>query len=110
MRGGRIVGHGRACMELKSIGPASTAKVLGVLYAAIGLIAGLVVAAIAVAGTALGGGFEDVNPMLGGMFGVGAIVLLPVLYGVLGALAGLIFSGVYNLIARLIGGIQVTLQ
>jgi len=97
-------------MELKSIGPASTAKVLGVLYAAIGLIAGLVVAVIAIAGTAFGGGFEDVNPMLGGMFGVGAIVLLPVLYGVLGALAGLIISGFYNVIARLIGGIQVTLQ
>ena len=33
-------------MELKAIGPASTAKVLGVLYAAIGLIAGLIVAAM----------------------------------------------------------------
>jgi hypothetical protein len=29
---------------------------------------------------------------------------------VLGALAGLLFSALYNLIARWVGGIQVTLQ
>ena len=97
-------------MELKEIGPVSSAKVLGVFYAAIGLIAGVVVACIAVAGAALGNGVENVSPILGGMFGVGAIVLLPVLYGVLGALGGLILSGLYNVIARLVGGIQVTLQ
>ena len=50
------------------------------------------------------------NPLWSGMFGVGAIVVLPVLYGLLGALGGLIFSGLYNVIARLVGGIQVTLQ
>ena len=97
-------------MELKAIGPASTAKVLGCSTRRSGLIAGLIVAAVALGGAAFGGGFEDVNPLLGGMFGVGAIVLLPVVYGLLGALAGLIFAGIYNIIARLIGGIQVTLQ
>ena len=97
-------------MELKAIGPVSSARVLGLFYAAIGLVAGVVVACIALAGAALGRGGEDVSPFLGSMFGVAAIVLLPVLYGVLGALGGLILSGLYNVIARLVGGIQVTLQ
>ena len=97
-------------MELKAIGPVSSAKVLGLFYAAIGLVAGVVVACVALAGAALGRGGEDVSPFLGSMFGVAAIVLLPVLYGVLGALGGLILSGLYNVIARLVGGIQVTLQ
>ena len=97
-------------MELKAIGPVSSAKVLGLFYAAIGLVAGVVVACVALAGAALGRGGEDVSPFLGSMFGVAAIVLLPVLYGVLGALGGLILSGLYNVIARRVGGIQVTLQ
>jgi hypothetical protein len=97
-------------MELKEIGPVSSAKVLGVFYAAIGLIAGVIIAFIAMAGAAMGNGLEEMSPFIGGMFGLGAIVLLPVLYGLFGALAGLIFSGLYNVIARLVGGIQVTLQ
>ena len=97
-------------MELKAIGPVSSAKVLGLFYAAIGLVAGVVVACVALAGAALGRGGDDVSPFLGSMFGVAAIVLLPVLYGVLGALGGLILSGLYNVIARRVGGIQVTLQ
>ena len=97
-------------MELKAIGPVSSAKVLGLFYAAIGLVAGVVVACVALAGATLGRGGEDVSPFLGSMFGVAAIVLLPVLYGVLGALGGLILSGLYNVIARRVGGIQVTLQ
>ena len=97
-------------MELKAIGAVSSAKVLGVFYTAVGLIAGVIVATIGIAGAALGHGSDNMNPLLGGLFSAGAIVLLPVLYGILGALAGLIFSCLYNVIARLVGGIQVTLQ
>ena len=97
-------------MELKAIGAVSSAKVLGVFYSAIGLVAGVIVAVIALAGTALGNGSESMNPLLGGLFGASAIVLLPVLYGGLGALGGLLFASLYNVIARLVGGIQVTLQ
>ena len=41
-------------MELKEIGPVSCAKVLGILYGGIGLIAGVIVGFFAVAGAALG--------------------------------------------------------
>jgi hypothetical protein len=97
-------------MELKAIGAVSSAKVLGVFYTAIGLVAGVIVAAIGLTGAALGNASDGMNPMLGGLFSVGAILILPVLYGGVGALGGLIFSWLYNVIARLVGGIQVTLQ
>jgi hypothetical protein len=97
-------------MELKEIGPVSCARVLGIFYGAIGLIAGVIVGFFAVVGVALGSGAEHVNPLVGSLFGVGAIVFLPLLYGTLGALGGLIFSAFYNVIARWVGGIQVTLQ
>jgi hypothetical protein len=97
-------------MELKEIGPISCAKVLGLIYGGIGLIAGAMIGCFAVVGAALGHGANYGNPFLGTLFGVGAIVLLPLLYGTLGMLAGLILSAFYNLIARWVGGIQVTLQ
>ena len=57
-------------MELKEIGPASCAKVLGIFYAVIGLVAGIIVGFIAAAGVALGDGAEHVNPLVGSLFGV----------------------------------------
>ena len=51
-------------MELKAIGAVSSAKVLGVFYTAIGLIAGVIVAAIGLTGAVLGHASEGMNPML----------------------------------------------
>ena len=97
-------------MELKEIGPVSCAKVLGLFYGGIGLIAGAIIGLFAVAGAALGHGANYGNPFLGSLFGIGAIVLLPLLYGTLGVIVGLIVAALYNVIARWVGGIQVTLQ
>ena len=97
-------------MELREIGPVSCAKVFALFYGAIGLIAGVIVAFVATLGMAVGGGMEEVSPLLGGVFGIGAIVFLPVLYACFGAIGGLVFSALYNVIARTVGGIQVTLQ
>jgi hypothetical protein len=97
-------------MELKEIGPISCARVLGIFYGGIGLIAGAFIGVFALAGAALGHGGHYGNPVLGSLFGVGAIVLLPLLYGTLGMIGGLIVAAFYNAIARWVGGIQVTLQ
>jgi len=95
-------------MELKEIQPASCAKVLGLVYGTIGIVAGLIVGCIAIVGSL--GGLQNESGVFGSIFGVGAIVFFPVLYGTLGAIGGLLVSALYNLIARLVGGIQVTLQ
>ena len=46
----------------------------------------------------------------GVLFGVGAIVLLPIFYGLIGLVGGAIAAALYNLTARLIGGLELDLE
>ena len=95
-------------MVLKRVGPMSIAKISGVLYAAIGLIIGAVVSLLALLGLAanMGGG----SNFMGVMLGVGAIVALPIFYGLIGFIGALISAGLYNLLARVVGGVQLELE
>lgn len=97
-------------MQLRRIGVASASKVVGALYAILGLIAGVFVACISL----VSAGFirqehPDMLPWFGSFFGVGAVVVLPIVYGVLGLVFGAIVSALYNAIAGLVGGIEVDL-
>lgn len=96
-------------MVLKRIGIASAAKIGGILYAVIGLIAGALLSLMSLMGAALGSGSE-----LGGaealFFGLGAIFFLPFFYGIMGAVFCAIGSAVYNVIASMTGGLQVELE
>ena len=94
-------------MQLKRIGAVSLARLAAGLYAVIGLIIGAIFALAALAGAAVAG---DSSPMIGLLFGVGAVVFLPLMYGVLGALGALLIAGLYNLMAGWLGGVEVTLE
>jgi hypothetical protein len=93
-------------MVIKRVGPLSVAKVVGILYAAIGLLIGAGFSLIAMTGASLFGGREG-----GGaaalVMGVGAIVIFPVLYGGFGFIGGLIMGALYNVVASMVGGIEV---
>ncbi len=96
-------------MELKSVGPWSVARVLGSMYAAMGLIFGALFACAAL----IGGSFAQRNSDLGAfgaLFGVGAIVLLPLFYGVAGVVFGALSAWLYNVFAGMVGGIEVQLE
>ena len=45
--------------------------------------------------------------MFGAIFGVGAIIALPIFYGVLGFVMMLIMAALFNLCARMMGGLEV---
>ncbi len=45
--------------------------------------------------------------MLGAIFGVGAIIILPIIYGIIGFVLGLITALLYNFIASRVGGLEV---
>lgn len=47
---------------------------------------------------------------LGILFGVGAIIILPIVYGLLGFVGGAIVAWIYNIAARLIGGIELEIK
>jgi hypothetical protein len=97
-------------MTLKRIGVLSCGKVMGLLYAVFGLIAGLLLSVLSLLGVAIGAASGDGEAALGALFGVGAVILLPIVYGLLGFLAGMLVSALYNLAARFTGGLELELR
>jgi len=91
-------------MVIERVGPLSVGKLLGCLYALLGLIIGGFISLFALAGAAIGGGMQGASAAL---FGVGAVILLPILYGVFGFIGGIIGAALYNLVASLVGGIEI---
>jgi len=100
--------------QLRTIGAVSCAKVAAVLYGVVGLIIGAVISLASLLGVfAQNFGAVPDQPgsaLFGVLFSVGAIVLLPVIYACMGAIGGLIMAGVYNLVARTVGGIELEIE
>lgn len=95
-------------MIVKRVGVLSVAKVYGALAGAMGLLFGLIFAAASAIGLGLSEG--DQPAWLGAMFGVGAIVFLPLFYGVMGLVMGAISAALYNVFARLVGGVRIDVE
>ena len=97
-------------MTITRVGPLSCAKVAGLMYVVIGLIAGGLFSLVAMAG-----GFAAASPSndagaFAALFGVGAIIILPICYGVFGFIGTLIMAGLFNVAAGMVGGIEVDAQ
>ena len=93
-------------MVLKRIGVLSCSKILGILYALLGLIFGGIFSIVSIFGAIVGRASGSSDDMLGVLFGIGAVVLFPIFYGVMGFVAGLIMSALYNFVAGVVGGIE----
>jgi len=95
-------------MTITRVGPLSAAKVAGLLYVVIGLVAGALVSLFSIAGAAIGAGSGNGDgAMFGALFGVGAIILLPIFYGCLGFVGTLIMAALFNVAAGMVGGVEV---
>lgn len=101
-----------AMHSVSRIGVLSLAKILAVTYAFLGLFIGAVISLFAMMGAAMGGALgQDAGGGLGAMiFGVGAVIVLPILYGCLGFIGGLIGALLYNLVSKVVGGIEIELS
>jgi hypothetical protein len=76
------------------------------MYAVFGLIAGFffsIVSLFMATSSDAGFGFDMI-------FGIGAVILLPVFYGVLGFISGLIGAAIYNVVARVTGGLEMEFE
>jgi len=101
--------------RIKRIAPLPAGKMLGVLYACMGLI---FLPFVAVAG--LIGVFAEQTQQsqgAGSAATIGIVVmmvvfglLIPVFYGVMGFVAGVVGAAIYNVIAQWIGGIEVEVE
>lgn len=92
-------------MIIKRIDVLSAAKIAGVIAAAIGLFAGIFMFLFGgLFGSMMGKESDGMFAVVGNITG---IVLLPILYGIFGSVGGAIQAFIYNLAARIIGGIRI---
>jgi hypothetical protein len=97
-------------MRIKRIDPMSAAKVGGVLYAGLGLLIGACVSVVMLTIGSAAALSEEGSPagaIVGMFFGAGSIVILPIVYGIIGAITLLISAWIYNVAARITGGIEI---
>jgi len=100
-----------AVQSLTRIGALSLAKILAVTYAFLGLFFGGLISLFALMGAAVGGAAGgDSGGVAAMLFGVGAVIILPIVYGCIGFVGGLIAAPLYNLVAKVVGGIEVELS
>ena len=91
---------------VKSVGVMSIAKIMGLLYACMGLIFAPI---FLIAGLLSSFAGQDKTPFAG-IFGTVFAVLMPVLYGVMGFVMGAIGALLYNLAAKWIGGFELEIE
>lgn len=93
---------------VKRIGPGSAFKVGVVLYGILGLIIGFLVSLFALVSSSFVS--KAYGASIGAIFGIGAILIFPIFYGILGGVMAAIGAFLYNLAARLIGGLEVDIS
>jgi hypothetical protein len=93
-------------MVINRVNPLSVAKLAGMLYTILGLIFGAIISLVALAG-GMAGNSDEPGAAMGAIFGVGAVILLPILYGGLGFVMTLLMAALYNMTARIVGGVQI---
>src|SRR5262245_26169383 len=95
-------------MVIRRVQPLSLAKIAGILQAVIGLLVGLMFAAVgSFVGTLAQASDGPHMPFAGMFLGVGAIVMMPIFYGIIGFVFGLIGAVIYNALAGVVGGIEI---
>ena len=101
---------GERVVRVRSVDPVAYGKFNGVLGALIGFIPGAIFMLMSLVGAGFSGSKLGPFAMFGVFFGLGAIVIIPAFYGVLMFIAGVIGALFYNLVARIMGGIEITIQ
>lgn len=99
-------------MVIRRVGVWSVAKLYGGMLAAMGLLFGLIFALVSLLGVGLASAAHSNDnlpggPLIGAMFGVGAVIALPIFYGILGIVMGALSAALYNLFAGIFGGIDI---
>jgi hypothetical protein len=95
-------------MIVKRVGVMSAGKVMGVLYAGLGLIGGAFFSLVSLLGASIPSDPGRPNPGAGLLvFGAAAIIVFPIIYGILGFIGGIISGAIYNLAASVVGGIEL---
>lgn len=88
-------------LEIKKVDIMSLAKIGGLFGLIIGLVAGVLITVVGFTGT--------ISPSIVNL-GAVLIVVLPIVYGVFYFIGGAICALIYNIIAKKIGGLKVSVS
>lgn len=91
---------------VKSVGVMSAAKIIGLLYGCLGLLALPFFLVIGLVGSAAG----QQNFPFAGVAGIVLGILAPLLYGFMGFVMGAIGALLYNAFAKWVGGFEVEVE
>ncbi len=91
--------------EISRVGVLSLAKIVGLVYAVIGLVVWLFMGCFLLFGVIA----QPTDSPAEMLIIVPIFCFLPVIYGVMGFVAGAVFGVVYNAVAGRLGGIEVEL-
>ncbi len=91
---------------IKSVGVLSVGKIMGAVYAALGLLFLPIFLVAGIASSVMGGK----GAALGAAGMLILAILFPIFYGAIGFVAGAVGGLLYNLFAKWLGGIELELQ
>jgi predicted DNA repair protein MutK len=103
-------------MAIKRLGVLSVAKMLSIIYGMVGLITGVLygLGIMFLGATMLSGSSSSrgVNEAAGGFIVVGLVtmVVTPIMTAIFGFIGGAILAFIYNLAAKMAGGIEMELE
>ncbi len=99
-------------MRIQKVGVFSLGRILGALYAALGLMIGAFFSVVALVGGLASqmGGETQMGGIVAVVMGVAATVVFPLLYGLMGFLSGLLTALGYNLAAKVSGGLEIEIE
>jgi hypothetical protein len=102
-------------LRINKLGVLSVGKIYGVMMFVIGLLIGLVYGFFIIVYSLFGAGIVggDAALAIGGAGVVGGIIAMiffPVFYGILGFICGIIGALLYNLFAKLVGGVEIEVE
>ncbi|HII02372.1 TPA: hypothetical protein HA351_12225 [Methanosarcinaceae archaeon] len=96
-----------ATRHITKIGVLSLGKILGAIYAIMGLIFGAI---MTLTFMGMGSIMGNDGALAGLLLGTGAIITLPIFYGILGFIDGIITALIYNVAAGFIGGLEIEVE
>ena len=94
-------------MVIKRINVLKLAIFQAAMMAAFGLLAGLLMLVFGSMFSGLIGGNTGSAVVAGG---IGMVIFLPIMYGIFGFIAGAIGAFIYNLVAGVVGGIEIEVE
>ena len=102
-------------LMIRKFGVLSAAKIYGVMMLIISLLIsipyGLIIIVISLSGASMGRGSEALAVGGGGVIaGLAIMIILPIVYAVFGFIFGAIGALVYNVLAGMIGGVEIEVE